>query len=272
LEVKLGSKFKARRQTRREKIDNTPDPRFIRSHEYASNDAPAPTATAVPKLEPKNNNQRKAIGLLTDGVPIIFLTGSAGTGKSMLAAYRVAQQLRSKRIKKVFLVRPAVSVGKSVGLLPGDIKEKLAPYFAQTMSHLEKFLGAGYAKYCLEKEVIEMKPVEYLRGMSFEDCIVIAEEVQNFTSEEMEMMLTRLGYNCQIVFTGDTKQHDLNGTSGLETTLKLLDKILQGHPEYMTHDDMDELDDGIGVVRFTPEDVVRSGLTRAFVKLYYHNS
>jgi phosphate starvation-inducible PhoH-like protein len=96
--------------------------------------------------------------------------------------------------------------------------------------------------------------------------------VQNFTSEEMEMMLTRLGENCQIVFTGDTKQHDLKGVSGLEKTIQLLDKILQGHPEYMTHDDIDELDDGIGIVRFKPEDVVRSGLTKAFVKLYYHNS
>lgn len=267
----MGSKFKTRRQTRREKIDATPDPRFIRPQEYASNDAPAPTATAVPKLEPKNNNQRKAIGLLTDGVPIIFLTGSAGTGKSMLAAYRVAQQLRSKRIKKVFLVRPAVSVGKSVGLLPGDIKEKLAPYFAQTMSHLEKFLGAGYAKYCLEKEVIEMKPVEYLRGMSFEDCIVILEESQNFTESEMEMCLTRLGENCQLIFTGDEKQNDLSNSSGLMVTVGLIEKMLQTHPNYLSSDEIDELDAGFGVVRFSPDDVVRSGLTRALVKMYYSN-
>lgn len=264
----MGSKFKTRRQTRQEKIDTAPDPRFIRSQGYI---APAPMGTAVPKLEPKNNNQRKALGLLTDDVPIVFLTGSAGTGKSMLAAYRVAQQLRSKRIKKVFLVRPAVSVGKSVGLLPGDIKEKLAPYFAQTMSHLEKFLGVGYAKYCLEKEVIEMKPVEYLRGMSFENCIVILEESQNFTHAEMEMMLTRLGVNCQLIFTGDEKQNDLHKNSGLMTTVQLVEKMLQTHPEYLGADDIDELDAGFGVVRFSPEDVVRSGLTRALVKMYHHN-
>jgi phosphate starvation-inducible PhoH-like protein len=240
--------------------------------QYAEYDAPTPKPQVIQRLEPKNNNQRKAIEYLTAGKSVVFLTGSAGTGKSMIAAWHAATQLRGKAVKKVFLVRPAVSVGKSIGLLPGEIDEKLGPYFAQTLSHLQTFLGAGYLTYCREKKVIEMKPVEYLRGMSFEDCIVIAEEVQNFTAEEMEMMLTRLGQNCTIIFTGDTKQHDLRGDSGLDVTLKLLDRILQTHPEYMEHEDMDELDDGIGVVRFKPEDVVRSGLTRAFVKLYYHNT
>jgi len=247
------------------------DQNMQRLAEYAAYEE-APKQQAVPKLEPKNQNQKTALGYLTSGTPVVFLTGSAGTGKSMLAAYRAASLLRSKKINKVYLVRPAVAVGKSIGLLPGEVKEKLAPYFAQTLVHLEKFLGKGYLTYCLEKGVIEMKPVEYLRGMSFEDCMVIAEEVQNFTAEEMEMMLTRIGENCTIVFTGDTKQHDLKGVSGLQKTIDLLHRILQGHPEYMSHDDMDELDDGVGIVQFKPEDVVRSGLTKAFVKLYYHNS
>jgi phosphate starvation-inducible PhoH-like protein len=226
----------------------------------------------VPTLEPKNTNQRTALKYLTDDKKkVVFLTGSAGTGKSLLAAYRAASQLKSKKIKKVFLVRPAVSVGKSVGMLPGDIKEKLAPYFAQTMAHLRKFLGDGHMTYCLEKEVIEMKPVEYLRGMSFEDCMVIAEEVQNFTAEEMEMMLTRLGDGCQIIFTGDTKQHDLKGISGLEQTINLLNTVQRDAPSYLNSDDLDELDDGIGIVQFMPADVVRSGLTKAFVKMYYNN-
>lgn len=226
----------------------------------------------VPELLPKNNNQRTAIRYLQDDKKkIVFLTGSAGTGKSMLAAYRAAERRLLKKVDKIYLVRPAVSVGKSVGMLPGDIKEKLAPYFAQTMAHLEKFLGKGEMAYCIEKNIIEMKPVEYLRGMSFENCIVIAEEVQNFTREEMEMMLTRLGDDCQIIFTGDTKQHDLRGESGLSQTVKLLDRIQQTHPSYMNREDMNELDDGIGIVQFTPEDVVRSGLTKAFVKIFYNN-
>lgn len=236
-------------------------------------DAPVPRIApkSVPRLEPMNPRQREALENLVDK-PVNFLTGSAGTGKSLLAAHRAAVLFQSKQIRKIFLVRPAVSVGKSIGLLPGEIKEKLAPYFAQTLAHLAKFMSPGDLQYALEKNLIEMKPVEYLRGMSFEDCFVIAEEVQNFTEEEMEMMLTRIGDNCGIVFTGDTKQHDLKGDSGLDTTLKLIEKTLQGHPEYMNGEDMDALDDGIGVVKFRPEDVVRSGLTRAFVKMYFHNS
>lgn len=226
----------------------------------------------IPKLEPKNNNQKIAIRNCSDGRPINFLVGSAGTGKSLIAAHRAATGLRSKQLSKVYLVRPAVSVGKSIGLLPGEIKEKLAPYFAQTIAHLGKFLGPKQVEYDLKAGKIEMKPVEYLRGMSFEDCLVIAEEVQNFTAEEMEMMLTRLGENAYIIFTGDTKQHDLKGTSGLDTTLALIHKILQTHPEYMDSEDMAALDEGIGIVQFRPEDVVRSGLTRAFVKVFYHNS
>ncbi len=228
--------------------------------------------SAAVKLEPKNNNQRTAIGYLNADTPIVFLTGSAGTGKSMLAAWKACDSLRKKRVSKVYLVRPAVSVGKSVGMLPGDIDEKLKPYFAQTISHMEKFMGKGHVEYCLRVGDIEMKPVEYLRGMSFENCIVIAEEVQNFTAEEMEMMLTRLGENCQIIFTGDQKQHDLRGLSGLEKTIELLKRIQATAPAYMSQEDMDELDEGIGIVQFLPADVVRSGLTRAFVKLYYNNS
>jgi phosphate starvation-inducible PhoH-like protein len=225
----------------------------------------------VPKFEAANNNQKRALAYFKDGRQVLFLTGSAGTGKSMLAAWQAANLLKQKKINKVYLVRPAVSVGKSIGLLPGDVKEKLTPYFMQTMTHLRNFLGAGYMNYCIEKETIEMQPVEYLRGMSFEDCMVIAEEVQNFSAEEMEMMLTRLGKNCTIIFTGDTKQHDLKGISGLSKTISLLDHVQTTAPVYLSGADLDALDAGVGIVRFTPEDVVRSGLTRAFVKMYYNN-
>lgn len=249
--------------------------RAARAQQEAQNDPRFREVEGEPKpvfvtLEAKNQNQRLALSYL-ESKPIVFLTGSAGTGKSMLAAYRAANRLKAKAVKKIYLVRPAVVVGKSVGMLPGEIEDKLGPFFAQTLTHLQKFLGHGMMTYALNKKVIEMQPVEYLRGRSFEDCIVIAEEVQNFTPEEMEMMLTRLGENCQIIFTGDTKQHDLKGDSGLDITIKLLDKMLQTHPEYMTHEDMDELDEGVGIVRFKPEDVVRRGLTKAFVKMYYNN-
>lgn len=227
-----------------------------------------------PKLAPKNDRQRDAMDALRDGVPYVFLTGSAGTGKSLLAAERVACWLRSRSAaqgKKVFLVRPAVGVGKSIGLLPGEIEEKMGPYFAQTLAHVGKFMKPGDLAYALEKDVIEMKPIEYMRGMSFDNCIVLVEEAQNLTAEEMEMMLTRHGEDNQIIFTGDTKQHDLEGESGMKTAIDLMHRMLQTQPNYMNDEDLDALDDGLAVVTFRPEDVVRSGLTRAITKMYYHN-
>jgi phosphate starvation-inducible PhoH-like protein len=262
----MGRKMKTPRLTRREKMmqDRTKPATFTPPTE-------TPQMAQMPRLEAKTPNQRTALRYLSEDRPVVFLSGSAGTGKSMLACFRAATLLRSKKIDKIYLVRPAVAVGKSIGLLPGEIDEKMAPYFAQTIAHLEGFLGKGYTKYCLEKKVIEMKPAEYLRGMSFENCFVLVEESQNFTAEEMEMVLTRMGEGSQIVFTGDTKQNDLRTASGLKTTVDMIERMLQTHPEYLDDDDLDAMDDGIGIVKFTPDDVVRSGLTRAFVRMYHHN-
>ena len=249
--------------------------RMSERDDYARAERPTKTYDSSfqpPVLVPKNENQRRAREALQDGVPVVLLTGSAGTGKSLLAAERVAQQLRSKEKRKVFLVRPAVTVGKSIGLLPGDIKEKMNPYFAQTLTHISKFMKHGDMAYYLEKEAIQMQPVEYLRGMSFEDCIVVLEEAQNFTAEEFEMLLTRLGDNCQMIFTGDVKQTDLKQASGMQKTIDLLNRMLQTHPNYLDAEDIDALDEGFAVVSFSPDDVVRSGFTRAVVKTFYHNS
>lgn len=226
--------------------------------------------STMPRLEAKNANQKLALRFLDEGRQVVFLVGAAGSGKSMIAAYHAAKLLKSKVVDKVYLVRPAVGVGKSVGLLPGEISDKLAPYFAQTIAHLTTFIGKGAMTYMQEKNVVEMKAVEYLRGMSFQDCIVIFEESQNFTAEEMEMVLTRLGENCSYIFTADQKQHDLRGVSGITTTLKMFEKALKEAPEYLADADLDELESGIGIVQFMPEDVLRSGLTRSFVKLYYN--
>lgn len=259
-------------RTRRTKIDDEiakPSPKDKFFADLAAEDSMR--QAPIPKLEAKNNNQRLALAMMREGRSVIFLAGSAGVGKSMLAAFHAATLLKSKKIEKVFLVRPAVPVGKSIGMIPGDIPAKLQPYFAQTLAHLSKFLGTGYLKYCLEKEIIEMKPSEYLRGMSFEGCCVIAEESQDYTKDEFEMILTRMGDNSTLIFTGDEKQHDLRGVSGLEITLDLLKRMEDDQPEYLLDEDLDTMASCIGIVRFTPNDVVRSGLTRAFVKVYYNN-
>lgn len=257
------------RLTRREKLLQE---RIAAKAQISVTEGPAPTASKGFVVEAKNPNQRTALRYLNEGKSIIFLTGSAGTGKSLLACSRAANLLRSKSIEKIYLCRPAVGVGKSIGLLPGEIKDKLGPYFKQTINHLERFLGKGFTKYCLDKEIIEMQPAEYLRGMSLENCFVLVEEAQNFDHEDMECAITRLGENCQMVFTGDTKQNDLRVESGLKTTVELIERTLQTHPNFMDREDMDAMDDEVGIVKFQPADVVRHGLTRAFVKLYYHTS
>lgn len=232
----------------------------------------APSGVPLPEkgmaFTPKGENQKKLVRYLEEGRQVVFATGVAGTGKSMIAAHHAATKLRGKSVEKVFLVRPAVAVGKSVGLLPGELKDKLAPYFAQTLTHIEKFLGKGFTKYCLDKQVIEMCAVEYLRGMSFENCIVICEESQNFTAEEFEMMLTRIGNNCTMIFTGDQKQTDLRATSGLVSTMELLK--VKDYPDYLETDDMNQLMKNVGFVQFGFDDVLRSGLVKAFTKLYFY--
>lgn len=225
----------------------------------------------VPRLEAKNANQKLAMAMLREGRKVIFLAGSSGTGKSLIAAHYAATQLKAKKADQVFLIRPAITTGKSLGSLPGDEKMKLAPYFVQTLTHLAKFMGAGYLKYCVEKDIVQTQSSEYLRGRSFENCIVVCEEGQNYTADEFEMVLTRLGEGCTMIFTGDFKQHDLRGVSGLETTIDLLMRMENEQPEYLTEEDLDEMTENIGIVRFTPDDVVRSGLTKAFVKMYYNN-
>ena len=262
----------ATRVSRRTKVEHDvpkPSPRekFMQGVEEIS----VMQQAAVPRFEAKNTNQKIALAMLKEGRSVIFLAGSAGVGKSMIAAYHAATQLKAKKIDKVYLVRPAVSVGKSIGLLPGTISEKMLPFFAQTLAHLAKFMGQGYLKYCLEKEIVTMLPAEYMRGMSLEDCICISEESQNFTKDEFEMVLTRLGQGAQIIFTGDQKQHDLRGLSGLEETLDLITRMIDEQPDYLLDEDLEELSKSVGVVRFTPNDVVRSGLTRALVKTYYNN-
>lgn len=228
------------------------------------------TQPNLPKFEAKTQKQKVALAYLRSGKSITILRGSAGTGKSMVAVYHAATQLKAKKVDKIYLIRPAVSTGKSLGALPGTLEEKLAPYFAQTVSHFHTFMGKAHTDYCLRTGIIEMRAVEYLRGASLENCIVIFEESQNFSWEDWKMVITRLGENAQFIFTGDEQQNDLNGRSGLSATVDMIAEAVEKEPDYLEDEDLNHIEDGIGVVTFLPEDVVRSGLTRALVKLYYY--
>lgn len=259
-------------RTRRTKLeDDSPKPSPKEKFMKGIEDIETMRQVAVPKFVPATDNQKKAVGLLRSGVRALFLMGSAGTGKSMLASWWAGSLKKDHKVSNIYLVRPNVSTGKSGGSLPGTEHEKLLPFFAQTLIHLETFMGKGYTNYCVEHNEVELKSGEFLRGRSFEDCVVLVEEAQNFTSDELEMVLTRMGKNSTFIFTGDQKQNDLRGQSGYKTTIDMIAKVLQEQPEYLKDEDLDALENLVGEVVFTPDDCVRDGLTRAFVKMYYHN-
>lgn len=225
----------------------------------------------VPKFAPATNSQKLAVNLLKGGCRILFLQGSAGTGKSMLAAWWAACLLKEKKVDHIYLIRANVVTGKSAGSLPGTEIEKLTPFFVQTLEHLSKFLGAGYMQYCVEKEIIQIKSGEYLRGRSFENSVVLCEEAQNLTNDDLEMILTRLGKGSTYLLTGDFKQNDMKGCSGLNSTIARINSMVENKPEYLSDEDIDYLKHLTGNVNFMPEDCVRDPLTRALVKMYYYS-
>lgn len=224
----------------------------------------------VPKFEAKTQNQKLALAYLREGRTVVSLQGSAGVGKSILAAFWASTQLKQKKIEEVVIIRPNVLNGKSLGSLPGSESEKLEPFMAQTMAHFKKFLGAAYLTYCTNKEIIQTRAFEYIRGRSFENCIVIVEEAQGLSADEYETLLTRIGEGTQLILTGDSRQINKGFNTGMDSTFKMIEDAVEQEYEYLNDGDLDCLNDSVGVVHFTPEDILRSGFCRAIVKLYYY--
>lgn len=224
---------------------------------------------AVPKFTAATANQKRQLQYLQEGRSAVWAIGASGSGKSMVAAYHAACLLKQKKIEKIMLIRPVVYVGNSIGMLSGSGDEKLAVWFKQTVAHLEKFLGKGFTRYCLDKGVIEYQAVEHLRGHSFENVYVICEESQGLTFQEYTMLMTRIGKGSQVCFTGDEKQSAAKDNSGLTKLMNMIDKVVKDEPEYLDDADLDILNDDIGVVRYTVDDIQRSGLVKAFCKIFY---
>ena len=181
---------------------------------------------------------------------VIFGIGSAGTGKTFIAANYAARELYYKRVSKVILTRPNVETGRGLGFLPGTLEEKYAPYLLPFDSIFTKALGKGFYEYCLRSKDIEPTPLGFLRGTTFDDCIVLVDEAQNCTREEMKMLLSRIGKNCKMIFSGDTEQADIHD-SGLEDAVDRLEGI-----------------DGIEIVEFLDEDIVRSKMCKQIIMAY----
>ena len=184
---------------------------------------------------------------------LIFATGPAGTGKTFLAVLAAVEALKGKKVKRIILVRPAVEAGEQLGFLPGDLQEKIQPYIRPLYDNLYELLGVDQVERLIERKIIEIAPLAYMRGRTLEDSFIILDEAQNTTVEQMKMFLTRFGFRSKVVVTGDPTQNDLRKgeASGLNHSLR----ILKGIP-------------GIKEVQLTGQDVVRHPLVRKIIKAF----
>ncbi len=201
-------------------------------------------------VEPKNFAQ----GMYLESIranQITFGTGSAGTGKTFIAASYAAEQLYNKNINKIILTRPAVTAEEELGFLPGDLSEKYEPYLLPFKEIFEKTLGKSFYECCLKDGVIEPAPIGYLRGRTFDNAIILIDEAQNVTCGQMKLILSRVGENCKIIISGDTGQKDIQGESGLSDAIKRLARV-----------------PGVDVVNFLPQDIVRSKLCKQIIMAY----
>ncbi len=184
---------------------------------------------------------------------IIFATGVAGTGKTYLAVAYAVRMLKDKNVEKIILTRPAVEAGESLGFLPGDMKEKVDPYLRPLYDALYDMLGVETVEKYLEKQIIEIAPLAFMRGRTLNDSIVILDEAQNSTSAQMKMFLTRMGKNCKMIITGDVTQIDLikKKESGLMQACTILEDI-----------------EHIAIVHLSNRDVVRNPLVQKIIERY----
>jgi phosphate starvation-inducible PhoH-like protein len=181
---------------------------------------------------------------------IIFGIGSAGTGKTYIAANYAASELYYKHIDKIILTRPNVETGRGLGFLPGTLEEKYQPYLEPFTETFTSALGKGFYEYCLKNKQIDPKPLGFMRGATFDYSIVLLDEAQNCTKQELQMILSRIGKNCKIIISGDVDQCDIPN-SGLQDAVDRLECVR-----------------GIEVVRFLDQDIVRSELCKQIILAY----
>jgi len=217
--------------------------------------APVEAQGRLADLTPLNENQRLYIEALKSHSQVIVL-GPSGTGKTFCAARYAGNLYLQKRIGKIIITRPAVSVGKTLGSLPGTMEEKYSPWLSPVLTILEEQLGKGVVETAVKNGNIVMAPLEYMRGSSFKDAMVLVDEAQNITVAEFKMLVTRIGENCTLVMNGDIKQSDIKEQSGLSKAIHLVKKY-----------NMDA-----AVVEFGVDDIVRSNICKAWVTAFYEEN
>ena len=227
-------------------------------HEEDDDDSEDPEVflnTRKGKILPRGANQRRYVQRILES-DISFGIGPAGTGKTYLAVACAVDMLERNEIQRILLVRPAVEAGEKLGFLPGDLSQKIDPYLRPLYDALYDMLGSEKVAKLIERQVIEVAPLAYMRGRTLSHSFVILDEAQNTTPEQMKMFLTRIGFGSRAVITGDITQVDLprGQMSGLAHTLKVIEKIEEIH-----------------ITRFHSRDVVRHYLVQKIVEAYEEN-
>ncbi len=220
-----------------------------RRQQNSSDDNTFRSMDGFKEIKPLNYIQECYINAIED-YDIIFGIGSAGTGKTFIAANYAAGQLFHKNIDKIILTRPNVETGPSLGFLPGTLEEKYTPYLDPFESCFVRALGRGFYEWALKSKAIEPKPLGFMRGSTFENSVVLVDECQNMTKTEFKMLLSRIGKNCKIILSGDPSQTDIKD-SGLQDAVNRLEGI-----------------EGVEIVRFLDSDIVRSKLCKQIILAY----
>lgn len=200
----------------------------------------------------KTMGQRRYIHAMKKN-DIVFGIGPAGTGKTYLAVVMAVRALKQGYVKKIILTRPAVEAGENLGFLPGDLKEKVDPYLRPLYDALHDILGQEYTQRMMERGVIEIAPLAYMRGRTLDDSFVILDEAQNTTGAQIKMFLTRLGFSSKMVITGDPSQVDL--PKGVKSGLSIAANILSGVS-------------GLSFITLEQTDVVRHPLVQRIIEAY----
>lgn len=208
------------------------------------------------QIKCKTVGQKKYIDSIKKNT-VVFGVGPAGTGKTYLAVCMAVAAYKSKQVEKIILTRPAVEAGEKLGFLPGDLQTKVDPYLRPLYDALEEMFGLETYGRLMERGVIEIAPLAYMRGRTLSNAFIILDEAQNTTREQMKMFLTRMGEGSKVVVTGDLTQIDLpeGKQSGLKHAVKILDGV-----------------DDIAICRLTDKDVVRHPLVMAIVRAYEKDS
>jgi phosphate starvation-inducible PhoH-like protein len=225
---------------------------FLPDHHHGNQEDVIVYGTKGTPIKAKTVNQLKLVQQVRDN-DLVFALGPAGTGKTYISVALAVRALKNKQVRKIIITRPAVEAGENLGFLPGDLKEKIDPYLRPIYDSLNDMIPFEKLGYYMEREIIEIAPLAYMRGRTLNNAFILLDEAQNTTPMQMKMFLTRMGPESKMIVTGDVSQIDLPSrqSSGLKEAVRILKDVK-----------------GIGFVELNEKDVVRHKLVREIIEAY----